>query len=406
MQPRQIDQLQRKGFWARGQAFLQQGIPAKGTYLQQRSLLLMRIGVCLALLSNVLILIGYITGSTGIQSLVNLCASTTLYSLSLALMLKGRNQLGRNLFAVSIVFMTWQVCLSIAPETQTALFFVPISIGGTLLWSGQRIKQIAFALISVCGYVISAYTISLIHFHGKVGPSNPFHASLLLNMMVVFGATFLIAAANEASAASLQELLIGELQRNQKLLADAMPSLVLRQLAEEDQDKTTTSPNAAAVIVDIANLERLGEMLSEGEVLALSSEIESRLSFFAQRYRLHQIRTEGYATVAIAKQIDHSQEYLNAALDFAVASKNSLGEIMNKKSGKLLFRIGASCTLIDGELCPTLPAIQRAWSQSLDRASRLAQSAPMQQILIDADMAAKVATRFRLQACGANYAVS
>ena len=394
------------GLLSRFWTFLERGIPARTTYLQRRSLMLMRVGVCLALLSNVLIFIGYITGSTGVLSLINISCSTALYSLSLALMLRGWNSLGRNLFAIAIIIMTWQVCLFIAPQSQTILFYVPISIGGTLLWSGQRIKQIAFALISIGWYLISAYTISAIHFHGENLPSNPANPSLILNMVVVFGATFLIAAASEESASNLQTMLLSELQRNQKLLADAMPSFVLNQLARDGELASATSPNASFVIVDITNLEELETTLTENDLYSMTSEALSRLSFFVDRYQLVPVRTEGYAVVAIAKQGDLGLSHPNTALDFAIASRNSLSDITGRREAKLQFRIGAACTHINGNDSPSIQQIQRAWGVSLDKASRLVSSAPLNQIQIDAEMQSEIEDRFHLTPSGGNYVLA
>ena len=320
-------------------------------------------------------------------------------------MLRGCNSLGRNLFAISIVIMTWQVCLFIAPQSQTILFYVPISIGGTLLWSGQRIKQIAFALISIGWYLISAYTISAIHFHGENLPSNPANPSLILNMVVVFGATFLIAAASEESASNLQTMLLGELQRNQKLLADAMPSFVLNHLARDGELASATSPNASFVIVDITNLEELETTLTENDLYSMTSEALSRLSFFVDKFQLVPVRTEGYAVVAIAKQGDLGLSHPNTALDFAIASRNSLSDITGRREAKLQFRIGAACTHINGNDSPSIQQIQRAWGMSLDKASRLVSSAPLNQIQIDAEMQSEIEDRFHLTPSGGNYYV-
>lgn len=386
-------------------AFLERGIPFRTTYLQRRSLFLMRVGVCLALLANALIVIGYISGTTGIQSILNITISSLIYILSLALMLRGQNSLGRNIFAIAIIVMTWQVCLVISPDSQTILFFLPISIGGTLLWSGERVKQIAFSLISICWYLIAAHTISATYFNGQRLVSNPTSPSLIINMLVVFGATFLIAAANEQTASNLQKMLLRELERNQKLLADAMPSFVLNQLTALGGIGSSTTPNATFVIVDLVNVEEFQKGLSAAEVSASIADILSRLSFFAEQFRLIEVQTNGYAMVAIAKQSDLQDKHRGAALEFAVAARNSLATIISKGGKHLQFRIGIANTEINTQFSNSVQQIKTEWAQALDRASRLESSAPLNQIQISGEMGRSLNIQVATSEYGSNYLV-
>ena len=110
--------------------------------------------------------------------------------------------------------------------------------------------------------------------------------------------------------------------------------------------------------------------------------------------------------VAIAKQGDLGHSHPNAALDFAIASRNSLADITGRRDAKVHFQIGADCTHIDADENVSLQQIQKAWGLSLDKASRLVASAPENHIQINTEMRNQIDARFKLMPYAVNYIVT
>jgi len=350
---------------------LRRGIPAGSSYLEQRSLLLLRIGCCLALLANALIIAGFLLASAPQTAWLNVLASTCFYSLSLVLSLSGRNELGRLLLTVALLLATMHLALQLPVDSGVPLFLIPIAIGGVVIWSGRRWVQIIH---------VSASTLAYLLVRSLMEQASPafLSPSLVANTLVVFVCSFGIVISVEDTAGSLQRRLDREILREERLMLDALPGFRGR-LAQAGQAGAAPS-EAVAVVIALAEINAIARRLPVARAMELSQEVFAALDFLAAQHGLRKVPSTGYDYVAVrALQADEASrtaelEGMRAAADFSLAVQNYLRGVRLGALPPLRARIGIGVG--EANLAQRRGmGLGRIWGSALDQASRLESSA-------------------------------
>jgi adenylate cyclase len=190
-----------------------------------------------------------------------------------------------------------------------------------------------------------------------------------------------------------------ERDRSEHLLRALLPEGIAEQLKQSDDYIAEIVPDATVAFADIVGFTALSERQSPQELIAILTEMFKMLDEAAARHGLEKIKSIGDAYMVAAGVADAAQSDARSVADF---SREAISIVQNyaRDSGLPIdVRVGiASGPLVSGVIGRRKPHFD-LWGRTVNRASRLEDSAPVGAIHIDMPTADQLRGAYRLGPC-------
>jgi class 3 adenylate cyclase len=197
----------------------------------------------------------------------------------------------------------------------------------------------------------------------------------------------------------LERALADERDRSEHLLHALLPSGIAEQLKETDDYIAEVVPDATVAFADLVGFTALSERLTAQELIKILTEMFSTLDEAAARHGLEKIKTIGDAYMVSAGVADAVQQDARAVAAFALETVRIIQEYAHETGLPLDIRVGiASGPLVSGVIGRSRPHFD-LWGTTVNRASRLEDSAPVGSIHIDMPTADRLRDGYRLGPC-------
>jgi adenylate cyclase len=216
--------------------------------------------------------------------------------------------------------------------------------------------------------------------------------------LLSLGLAYLIDRAHRRSFL-LERALAHERDRSEQLLRALLPSGVAEQLKRRDDYIAEIVPDATVAFADLVGFTALSERLSAQELIAVLTEIFTELDEIAMHHGLEKIKTIGDAYMIAAGVADAVHRDATAVAEFSFECVRFVRKYAKSSGLPLDLRVGiASGTLVSGVIGRRRPHFD-LWGTTVNRASRLEDSAPDGTIHLDMATADQLRDQYRIGPC-------
>lgn len=191
-----------------------------------------------------------------------------------------------------------------------------------------------------------------------------------------------------------------EQERSERLLLNVMP----RSIYEELRDSGTTTPRsfdeASVLLVDFAGFTDMTVARDPGALIAELNDLFTSFDRITAHFRCERIKTIGDAYLAVAglpdADPDHAPNLARAALRIRAFIERRNGASRHRWR----CRMGMGCGPVIGSVVGVQKFVYDVFGPTVNMAARLEHRAEPGQILVSAEMAAKLADEFVLRPAG------
>jgi class 3 adenylate cyclase len=236
----------------------------------------------------------------------------------------------------------------------------------------------------------------------------PFLAIVNMNWILVPAALLSIGFAYQMDRAHRRAFLFemalaGEKDRSEYLLRALLPVGVAEQLKQSDDYIAEIVPEATVAFADIVGFTSLSERLSPQELIQILTETFKMLDEAAAHNGLEKIKSIGDAYMVAAGVADAAESDARSVADFACDAVSMVQNYARQNDLPIDLRVGiATGPLVSGVIGRRKPHFD-LWGRTVNRASRLEDSAPVGGIHVDMATADHLHEAYRLGPCRSTY---
>ena len=375
---------------------------ASANPIQQRALLVNKLAIVLALLSNLTIMGSFfVIGDTvPVRALLLLTLSSVLYVACFILLHRGMAALSGITFSVSLLATALFLTLSLGTDAQPHLLCLPIALGGTIIWPRSALGMTLHGLgctvlyfglegwgppVSVAGLSVSDDITTLMTY---------FYTALTVGLC---GTILLL---NSFTSIRLQNLLDAERSKVEKLLLQILPVSVARELLSAGRYTPRRVAEVTVLFGDIVGFTSMSESYSPETIVAMLNDLFSTFDKLVETHGVEKIKTIGDAYMVISGAPNHREDHLEAMASLALAMLESANKQTLPDGTPIQMRIGIDTGSAVAGVVGDSRSIYDIWGATVNMASRMESHGEAGKIHVTSRVQQRLATTHHLASRG------
>jgi class 3 adenylate cyclase len=167
-----------------------------------------------------------------------------------------------------------------------------------------------------------------------------------------------------------------EHRRADDLLANTLPSAIIRRLKERHAEPETTSiadalPNVSVVFADLEAFTAHATRIGPDELVAILDDVFIRFDELADRLGMEKIKTVGDAYMAVAGAPEPSEDNAQAAAEMAIGIQATMAALRWPSGEPMRVRVGIATGPVVAGVIGRRKFAYDLWGDTVNRASRL-----------------------------------
>ncbi|MEQ1814422.1 MAG: adenylate/guanylate cyclase domain-containing protein [Candidatus Nitrotoga sp.] len=198
------------------------------------------------------------------------------------------------------------------------------------------------------------------------------------------------------------QLLADARNQSEHLLLNVLPAHIAHRLKNKQGLIADAHPDVTVMFADIVNFTQLAEQLSPDRLIALLNTIFSWLDSFSEKHGLEKIKTIGDAYM-VAGGLTNNPNHVNKVADMALEIRSFIATHPELSRYNLGIHIGIATGTVVAGVIGTKRFIYDLWGDTVNTASRLADYAEADQILVDINTYTRLRANYQFDTVKTTY---
>ena len=169
----------------------------------------------------------------------------------------------------------------------------------------------------------------------------------------------------------IEEALIQEKQKSEKLLLNILPEVIAHQLKENQQLIADDFAQVTVLFADLVGFTEISSRISPKELVIFLNQVFSEFDYLCEKYSLEKIKTIGDAYMVVGGLPLPREDHVSAIADMALEMLSIMQKLTTPNGKKMNLRIGINTGSVVAGVIGKKKFIYDLWGDAVNIASRM-----------------------------------